>query len=224
MNFSPELISLARYLAGEFDNSTQAIADPAWYVQLRLWHRPVPITLFPEPRIALFAEQANILKLNQPYRPRIMQLRQLSDSPTSSDSSTFSDSSTSSDSPTSLQIQYYLPKDVPSILGSGKNPDILKQLKPRQLEFLTGCTLEVINHNHGQDHEYFQAILPPDAVCGFTYQSQYYQVELGFEVNAQEFLSYDKGIDPQTGKGTWGALLGPYKFMKSRSFSSELML
>ncbi|MDY7007991.1 MAG: hypothetical protein SWX82_29660 [Cyanobacteriota bacterium] len=27
MNFSPELISLARYLAGEFDNSTQAIAD-----------------------------------------------------------------------------------------------------------------------------------------------------------------------------------------------------
>ncbi|WP_287289477.1 chromophore lyase CpcT/CpeT [Okeania sp. SIO2B9] len=200
------------FSAGEFDNSTQAIADPAWYVQLRLWHRPVPITLFPEPSIALFAEQANILKLDQPYRPRVMQLRQLSDSPTSSDSST------------SLQIQYYLPKDVPSILGSGKNPEILKQLKPSQMKFLPGCTLEVINHNHGQDNEYFQGILPPDAVCGFTYQSQYYQVELGFEVNAQEFLSYDKGIDPQTGKGTWGALLGQYKFMKSRSFSSELML
>ncbi|NEP84065.1 MAG: chorismate mutase [Okeania sp. SIO3B3] len=205
MNFSPELISLARYLAGEFDNSTQAIADPPWYVQLRLWHRPIPITLFPEPSIALFAEQANILKLDQPYRPRVMQLRQLSDNPTS------------------LQIQYFLPKDVPSILGAGRNPDILKQLKPSQLEFLPGCTLEVINHNHGQNNAYFQAILAPDAVCGFTYQSQYYQVELGFEVNAQQFLSYDKGIDPQTGKGIWGALLGPYKFMKSRSFSSELI-
>ncbi|NET16160.1 MAG: chorismate mutase [Okeania sp. SIO1H6] len=206
MNFSPELISLARYLAGEFDNSNQAIEDPAWYVQLRLWHRPVPITLFPEPSIALFAEQANILKLDQPYRPRVMQLRQLSNSPTS------------------LQIQYYLPKNVPSILGAGRNPDILKQLKPSQLEFLPGCTLEVINHNHGQNNEYFQATLAPGEVCGFTYQNQYYQVELGFEVNAQEFLSYDKGIDPQIGKATWGALMGPYKFMKCRSFSSELIL
>ncbi|WP_255502467.1 CpcT/CpeT family chromophore lyase [Okeania sp. KiyG1] len=34
----------------------------------------------------------------------------------------------------------------------------------------------------------------------------------------------DKGIDPQTGQGIWGALMGPYKFMKCCSFSSELIL
>ena len=52
--FSPELIALARYMAGEFDNREQAIADPAWYVHLHLWQRPVP--LFLEDSFTLFAE------------------------------------------------------------------------------------------------------------------------------------------------------------------------
>jgi hypothetical protein len=43
MSFSPELTALAEYLAGEFDNSSQAIADPAWYVHLRMWQRPVSL-------------------------------------------------------------------------------------------------------------------------------------------------------------------------------------
>ncbi|MDY7021511.1 MAG: CpcT/CpeT family chromophore lyase, partial [Cyanobacteriota bacterium] len=43
MSFSPELIALARYLAGEFDNIAQASAEPVWYVPLYLWHRPLPI-------------------------------------------------------------------------------------------------------------------------------------------------------------------------------------
>lgn len=204
MKFSQELITLAQYLAGEFDNSVQAIADPAWYVHLRLWQRPVPVALFPEPSITLFAEQANILYLDQPYRPRIIQLRQLSDNPAS------------------LQVQYYLPKDIASIRGAGSNPDILRQLTPTHLEFLPGCTLEVSYQKHGKNDAHYQASLAPGAVCGFTYQSQYYQVYLGFEVNAQEFLSFDKGIDPKTGKGIWGAMLGPYKFVKRSDWSSEL--
>ncbi len=71
--FSPELIALAHYLAGEFDNRTQAIADPVWYVHLRLWMRPLPFLLFPN-SITLFAEQANALTLDQSYRPRFLQL------------------------------------------------------------------------------------------------------------------------------------------------------
>ncbi|MBV8887772.1 MAG: hypothetical protein JO235_27770 [Chroococcidiopsidaceae cyanobacterium CP_BM_RX_35] len=54
MPFSPELIALAHYLTGKFDNQEQATAEPAWYVHLRLWQRPVP--LFTEDSITLFAE------------------------------------------------------------------------------------------------------------------------------------------------------------------------
>ncbi|HEY9302185.1 MAG TPA: CpcT/CpeT family chromophore lyase, partial [Phormidium sp.] len=81
MTISPELIALAQYMAGEFDNREQALADPTWYVHLRLWQRPLPIPLFSEPSIALFAEQANILELDKPYRPRIVQLRQVKTAP-----------------------------------------------------------------------------------------------------------------------------------------------
>ncbi|WP_342749105.1 CpcT/CpeT family chromophore lyase [Tychonema bourrellyi] len=66
MTFSPELIALAQYMAGDFDNSEQALAEPVWYVHLRFWQRPLPVSLFSEPSIALFAEQANILELDKP--------------------------------------------------------------------------------------------------------------------------------------------------------------
>lgn len=55
MNFSPQLTALATYLAGEFSNQPQAIEQPAWYVNLRLWIRPVPI--FSEDSITLFANR-----------------------------------------------------------------------------------------------------------------------------------------------------------------------
>jgi hypothetical protein len=40
MKFSPELIALAYSLCGEFENRTQAIAELAQFVHLRLWQRP----------------------------------------------------------------------------------------------------------------------------------------------------------------------------------------
>ena len=55
MTISPELIALAQYMAGEFDNREQALAEPTWYVHLRMWQRPLPVPLFSEPSIALFA-------------------------------------------------------------------------------------------------------------------------------------------------------------------------
>jgi hypothetical protein len=106
MTLSPELITLARYMAGEFDNQQQALADPAWYVHLRLWQRPVP--LFTEDSLTLFAEQANIVNLDKPYRPRILRLY-LSDT-----------------TPASLQVQYYMLKDPEAIRGAGRNPQLLR--------------------------------------------------------------------------------------------------
>lgn len=96
------LLTLAHYLAGEFDNREQAIADPVWYVHLRLWQRPVP--LFTEDSLTLFAEQANILQPEQPYRQRLLRLK-----PTD----------TSQDA---LQVQYYAFKNPNAFKGAGRRP------------------------------------------------------------------------------------------------------
>ncbi len=206
MPISSELIALAQYMAGEFDNREQAIAEPAWYVHLRLWQRPVPVPLFPE-SIALYAEQANIVQLDRPYRPRIMQLCQ---SPESSDH---------------LQVRYYMLNDMGAALrGAGANPGLLTPLTLDQMTLLPGCTLRVhIEKPHPSVYR-FSASLPADAKCCFSYQGETRQVSLGFEATPTEFFSYDKGIDPATGKAIWGAMMGPFRFIKRQDFAEQLLV
>lgn len=195
MSFSPDLVTLGEYLAGEFDNQAQATADPVWYVHLRLWQRPV--NLFAQDSITLFAEQANVLKLDHPYRQRIIRLLPGRESDARS-----------------LQVQYYMPKQPEALKGAGRNPALLDALTPDQLDFLPGCILTVTQQTLANNSYKFTATPPPDACCSFTYLGDTIQVALGFEVTAREFYSYDKGIDSQTGKATWGAILGPYRYTK----------
>ncbi|MBD2625468.1 MULTISPECIES: chromophore lyase CpcT/CpeT [Nostocaceae] len=191
MSLSPQLITLGQYLAGEFDNQEQAMAEPVWYVHLRLWQRP--INLFSEDSITLFAEQANTVNLDKPYRQRIMRLRQESEF---------------------LQVQYYMPKDPTALRGAGSNPALLNQLTSEQLDLLPGCILSVTQETLAPNLYRFTASAPPASICSFTYLGNRIQVSLGFEATETKFLSYDKGIDSETGKATWGATVGPYRYTK----------
>jgi CpeT/CpcT family (DUF1001) len=205
MTLSPELIALAKYMAGVFDNREQALAEPTWYVHLRLWQRPLPVPLFSEPSIALFAEQANVLNLDKPYRPRIVQLRQ-------------------SSSGSGLEAQYYMLRDIAAFQGAGSNPNLLLKLTSEQIQLLPTCKLSVAVKDTGAKGYRFQASLPAGSPCCFAYEGQNYQVDLGFEAAAEEFLSYDKGISPTTGKAIWGALMGPFKFVKRDDLASEVLV
>jgi hypothetical protein len=202
MTFSSDLITLALYLAGEFDNQQQAIADPAWYVHLRLWQRPIP--LFTDDSLTLFAEQANIVKLDHPYRPRILRLRQCDTQPSA------------------LQVQYYMFKDPEAVRGAGSNPALLKTLTPADIEFLPGCTLTVTQQKLAPNTYQFSTSPATEERCCFSYSGSTYQVFLGFDATPDEFRTYDKGIDPTTGKAIWGALMGPFRFNKRQDFSAEL--
>ncbi|MEH2159337.1 chromophore lyase CpcT/CpeT [Nostoc sp.] len=198
MNFSPQLIALGEYLAGEFDNREQAIAEPVWYVHLCLWQRPV--NLFTEDSITLFAEQANVITLDQPYRQRIIRLRQ------------------GSNSDATVEVQYYMPQDPGVLRGAGDNPALLNTLTPEQLDLLPGCILTVTQENLAGDRYKFTATPQPDTRCSFTYLGNSISVSLGFAVTPTEFHSYDKGIDPATGKATWGAIMGPYRYTKRNQY------
>ncbi len=198
MSFSPQLLALANYLAGEFDNQQQALAEPAWYVHLRLWQRPVP--LFSEDSLTLFAEQANIVNLDQPYRQRIMRLQ----------------SGRDPDAP--LTVQFYMPKDPMALRGAGRNPSLLNTLTTDQLDFLPGCILNVTQQTLASDRYQFAATPPVETRCCFTYAGNTIQVSLGFEVTQEELKTYDKGIDPTTGKAIWGAILGPYRYTKREQY------
>jgi hypothetical protein len=191
---STELTILGNYLSGEFSNQKQALAQPAWFVNLHLWFRPV--SLFTENSITLFTEQAAIVNFNQPYRPRLLRLRQ----PNQSEK---------------ITVEYYKFKDMTAFVGSGQNPKKLEILTVEDIEKLThlGCSLTVeINQTNVKAYQ-FKAIPNCHEPCCFTHQNQTYKIALGFEVNEREYISYEKGINPETGKTTWG-LMGAYCFEK----------
>lgn len=192
---SSSLSTLTQWLAGEFDNREQALDQPAWFVQLRLWHRPLPFQIDGNP--ALFAEQANYLYPDNAYRQRVVVLKPIAHS--------------------SVQAQYYAFKQPDRVQGAGANPDRLKDLTLSDLELLPGCVLTVTERNIDGDRR-FKAEPEPDARCYFQYQGETRQVILGFEVSADRFLSYDRGVDPETGKLLWGAMMGAYEFHKCQSF------
>lgn len=192
---TPTLKTLAQCLAGKFDNREQAIAEPTWYVSLTLWQRPT--SLFAEDSITLFIEQANSMTLDQPYRQRILRLQATSDS--------------------GLQGQYYALKDFAAWKGAASDRQRLQQLTSDHVDMLPGCLLTITCENNQ-----FNANLSLGNQCSFTYQGKTTYVSLGFQASANNFLSYDKGIDPATGQGLWGALMGPFQFSKREDFSHEL--
>lgn len=180
------LKQLAQYLVGEFSNRQQAIAEPAWYVHLHLWQVPIPEKILEG--YGIFAEQANVLDLSKPYRQRVMQLYKAQDS---------------------LWVQYYALTQPNLWRGAGADTRRLEQLTRKDLQFLEGCRLRV-----QWEEGYFRGELPADCQCFFDYNGERRQVHLGFKTNGQELFSYDKGIDPETGAGIWGAIAGAYHFQR----------
>jgi hypothetical protein len=83
-----------------------------------------------------------------------------------------------------------MPKNPSSVNGAATNAALLQSLTVDDFELLPGCLLDV------------------------KIEGETKQVSLGFRASEDEFLSYDKGIDSETGKALWGAILGPFCFQK----------
>jgi hypothetical protein len=194
MSNSQTLIALVQWLAGEFDNRQQAFEQPAWFVHLRLWQRPLRQRI--QGNLALFAEQANALYLNQPYRQRVVVLSENGDR---------------------LQAQYLALKHPDQFRGAGADAGLLNKLEASDLEPLPGCVLTIT-----QQDNVFKARPLTDTKCCFEYEGKIRQVELGFDVGSNFFASYDRGVDPETGQALWGALMAPYEFSKCEDFAAEL--
>jgi CpeT/CpcT family (DUF1001) len=190
MNAESRTLQLAEWLIGEFDNKAQSVENPAWYVPLRLWHRPLPHRIHGQ--LAIFAEQSNFLELDKPYRQRILALEQEGDR---------------------LAVQFWAFKDPAHFRGAGANPALLIQATEAVLEALPGCRLNVEFTG-----DRYRANPEPDSRCCFNYDGKVRQVVLGFEASATEFLSYDRGVDPETGQSLWGAMMGPYRHQKRSSY------
>ncbi len=204
------LRALATYLSGEFENREQAAAEPAWYVHLRLWQRPVP-SLCDGKTYTFFLEQASVAAGTAPYRQRILQIT--------------SDLNQSDlNQANQVRGQYFGLANPLQFQGAGVYPARLNSLSAKALVSLPNSGATIFYQPGLLPNSYqFQSALQDGQYCSFDYDNQRRYVYLGFEIGPQagnsiELKVYDKGIDPNTGRGLWGALMGPFKMVKQANF------
>lgn len=196
------LDQLAAGLAGEFDNRQQSLAEPVWYLHLRLWHRPLPRDFFGT-GYGFFIEQISVASGQAPYRQRILHLTEREDG---------------------LWGQYYALPDPAAYSGSATQPDRLATITAGQLISLPTCGLTI---TYQPDRQTFSARLPADTLCSFTVNSTTSYVRLAFDLGPESLGSDspmvlqmgDRGVDPETGKATWGPQMGPFQLVKQASFA-----
>ncbi len=191
----PDIPQLGQELAGFYDNRDQAIGDPVWYVSLQAWWRPVP--LFTEDSVTLFAEQANALKPEQPYRQRLLRLH----APDGN-----------------LTAQFYQFDRPDLVLGAGANSDLVSAIINAEIQILPTGRLSIEPTPQG-----FSARHPSGESCKFSFRDpqgneKRGQVELGLSTQPGQWWSYDKGLNPETNQAIWGAMMGPYQFTKRQSY------
>lgn len=194
-------------MAGEFENKSQAAAEPAWYVHLRLWQRPVP-TLSSNQTFTFLLEQQNLISRQPPYRQRILQI---------------TESAETSQLEGQLKGQYFALRDPLKFRGAGQDSSLLKGISQQDLVTLpnSGAVIRYQRMSQGDGYQ-FQSALKDGELCSFEYGGQIRYVYLGFDIGLQAdtvlLKTYDKGINPDTGRGLWGALMGPFLMVKRASF------
>ena len=196
MTHSTDIATLARWMAADFSNQQQAFDNPPLYAHIRVCMRPLPHTLLDG--AALYLEQAYDFSLQQPYRARVLKLIAAGDR---------------------IEIENYTVKDVESLYGAARDPQMLSKLTRDRLEFMPCCNMHVEWTGHS-----FKGSVEPGKGCMVERKGKKTYLDSVFEIDSEQFKSWDRGRDPDTDEHVWGALAGPFQFTRKASFQDEVVL
>jgi len=191
-----DLMTLASWLAGDFSNWEQAIANPPFFAHVRVCMRPLPQPLSPE-GIWLYVEQAYDYEINHPYRTAVLHLIETRGQ---------------------LLIENYKLAEPSHYFGSARQPHRLQNLTLEQLEKLCGCNMLV----HKTPRQTFVGQVEAGKQCRVVRKGKETYLHSEFEVGVDFFHSLDRGFDLDTDERVWGAIAGAFEFAKKASFAHEL--
>ncbi len=194
MSHATDILTLARWMAADFSNQAQAFENPPFYAHIRVCMRPLPKGIVPG--LGLYVEQAYDYLLSAPYRARILELVTDNDR---------------------IAIKNYTLKDEKKFYGAARNPSQLQHLQPSDLELLPGCNMIVAWTGNR-----FQGAVEPGKACLVVRKGKSTYLDSTFEIDAEKFISYDRGRDPETDEHVWGSLAGPFYFTRTASFAEEV--
>lgn len=194
MTHSTDIATLARWMACDFSNQQQAFENPPFFAHIRVCMRPLPVELLGG--MSLYLEQAYDYMLNEPYRVRVLKLVPAEDH---------------------IKIENYAVEGEEQFYGASRQSERLKDLTVGRLKLLPGCTF--ITHWTGKG---FKGEVEPGKGCIVVRKGKTTYLDSFFEIDEHKFVSHDRGRDPETDEHLWGALAGPFEFVRCGSFADEI--
>lgn len=194
MTHSTDITTLARWMAADFSNQEQAFENPPFFAHIRVCIRPLPLELLSG--MSLYLEQAYDYALNQPYRVRVLKLVPQGDY---------------------IEIENYTLKEEAPFYGASRDLPRLQALQAENLEKLPGCSF--VTQWTGSS---FRGEVEPGKACIVVRKGMTTYLDSEFEIDGDRFTSWDRGRDPETHEHLWGALAGPFNFVRWASFADEV--
>lgn len=195
MTHSTDINTLARWMAADFSNQAQAFENPPFFAHIRVCMRPLPLEIFSG--VSFFVEQAYDYMLNDPYRVRVLKLLVVGDH---------------------IEIENYTLKNEVPFYGASREIERLTQLDAENVEKLPGCNMLVEWTGHS-----FKGYVEPGKACIVVRKGLTTYLDSTFEIDDKQFISYDRGRDPETDEHLWGSLAGPFEFVRVKSFADEVL-
>ena len=188
------IYELARLMAGDFCNRQQSDADPKNYAHIRIFFRPLPWEFFSG--IGFYSEQVYDYDLWSPYRQGVHRLVDQGDR---------------------IYIENYSLNEAENYAGAGHNRDILLTIPPEEIERRYNCSMVFV-----KEGEMFRGSVEPGNKCLIHRKGvNTYLVSL-VELTETTWVSWDRGMDLDSGEQIWGSAIGPLKFQRRASFANEL--
>ena len=185
-------LRFAKTLAGIYDNYEQAQANPKDFARINIVFRPLPWEIFEGP--GFYSEQYYDYARWNPYRQGIHRLK-IKDQ--------------------SFVIENFDFGNKDRLAGSGRNPELLKSLDTTSLNSRCGCAMHFTEEDDGK----YIGMVEPGKKCFIPRDGKITYLVSEVEVDETNWISRDRGFDPESNQQKWGSEHGPLRFKRIENFS-----
>lgn len=188
------MVTLARWMAGDFSNKKQAFEQPTIYAHIRIFFRPLPLSFFNT--IGFYSEQIYDHDLWTPYRQGVHRLVDWGDR---------------------IYIENYSLTDRLRYAGAARELDILHSITLDCIQRRYHCSMIF-----QKDGKMFRGSVEPGNQCSIEKRGRQTYLVSEVELTEQTWVSVDRGLDIHTHEQVWGSAAGPLRFEKWQSFAHEV--
>ncbi len=193
-SLTQDLMQLVRWMAGDFSNRQQAMADSRNFAHIHVFFRPLAFEFFGG--IGMYSEQVYDYDLWTPYRQGVHHFIERDNR---------------------IFVENFGLVEPMLYAGSGRERSILQTITPAVLQPRCGCGM--VFH---READRFIGQVEPGKNCLIPKEGQMTYLVSEVEITKSTWLSRDRGFSIDTDEQVWGSESGKFQFEKIQDFSDEV--